>query len=246
MMYLPRICEHCINPSCVASCPSGAIYKRDEDGIVLVDQNLCRSWRLCVSGCPYKKTYYNWNSYKADKCTFCSPRIEEGLPTICSESCVGRLRYIGIVLYDADRVRQAAGVANNSDAYKGHLDIILNPNDEKIIKQAKKDGIPDSWIEAAKISPIYKMAVEWKIALPPHPEYRTLPMVWYIPPLSPVMKFYGEGCCLHPVFGVGLCLMLHGFHPNGNYNKSANVITDGMAAMSINRTTGHSMRANTF
>ncbi len=55
MMYLPRICEHCINPSCLSSCPSGAIYKRDEDGIVLVDEDACRSWRFCMSGCPYKK-----------------------------------------------------------------------------------------------------------------------------------------------------------------------------------------------
>ena len=46
MMYLPRICEHCINPSCVASCPSGAMYKREEDGIVLVDQEACRSLAL--------------------------------------------------------------------------------------------------------------------------------------------------------------------------------------------------------
>ncbi|HSC90580.1 MAG TPA: 4Fe-4S dicluster domain-containing protein, partial [Gaiellaceae bacterium] len=53
MFFLPRICEHCLNPSCVASCPSGAMYKRDEDGIVLVDQNKCRGWRYCVSGCPY-------------------------------------------------------------------------------------------------------------------------------------------------------------------------------------------------
>ncbi len=43
MFYLPRICEHCLNPSCVASCPSGAMYKREEDGIVLVDQ-LPRAW----------------------------------------------------------------------------------------------------------------------------------------------------------------------------------------------------------
>ncbi|MEE9381181.1 MAG: 4Fe-4S dicluster domain-containing protein, partial [Hyphomonadaceae bacterium] len=55
MMYLPRLCEHCLNPSCVASCPSGAIYKREEDGIVLIDQDKCRGWRMCVSGCPYKK-----------------------------------------------------------------------------------------------------------------------------------------------------------------------------------------------
>jgi Fe-S-cluster-containing dehydrogenase component len=62
MFYLPRICEHCLNPSCVASCPSGAMYKRAEDGIVLVDQDKCRGWRMCVSGCPYKKVYFNHRS----------------------------------------------------------------------------------------------------------------------------------------------------------------------------------------
>ena len=62
MMYLPRLCEHCLNPSCAASCPSGAIYKREEDGIVLIDQEKCRGWRMCVSGCPYKKIYYNWET----------------------------------------------------------------------------------------------------------------------------------------------------------------------------------------
>ena len=61
MMYLPRLCEHCLNPTCVAACPSGAIYKREEDGIVLIDQEKCRGWRMCVSGCPYKKIYYNWS-----------------------------------------------------------------------------------------------------------------------------------------------------------------------------------------
>ena len=95
MFYLPRICEHCLNPSCVASCPSGAMYKREEDGIVLVDQDRCRGWRMCVSGCPYKKVYFNHRTGKAEKCTFCFPRIEAGQPTICSETCVGRLRYLG-------------------------------------------------------------------------------------------------------------------------------------------------------
>lgn len=99
MFYLPRICEHCLNPSCVASCPSGAMYKRTEDGIVLVDQDRCRGWRMCVSGCPYKKVYFNHKTGKAEKCTLCYPRIEVGLPTVCSETCVGRLRYLGLVLY---------------------------------------------------------------------------------------------------------------------------------------------------
>ena len=84
MMYLPRLCEHCLNPTCVASCPSGSIYKREEDGIVLIDQDKCRGWRMCVSGCPYKKIYYNWKSGKAEKCIFCYPRIEAGQPTVCS------------------------------------------------------------------------------------------------------------------------------------------------------------------
>ena len=78
MLYLPRICEHCLNPSCVASCPSGAMYKREEDGIVLVDQEECRGWRFCVSGCPYKKVYFNCQTGKAEKCTLCYPRIEAG------------------------------------------------------------------------------------------------------------------------------------------------------------------------
>ncbi|WP_026962321.1 nitrate reductase subunit beta [Alicyclobacillus herbarius] len=187
MMYLPRICEHCLNPACVAACPSGAIYKRDEDGIVLVDQEACRGWRFCVSACPYKKVYFNWNTHKAEKCHFCYPRIEVGLPTVCSETCVGRIRYLGVVFYDADKVRAAASVPDEKDVYPAQLDVFLNPHDPDVIAAARAAGINDAWIDAAQRSPVYKMAVEWKVALPLHPEYRTLPMVWYVPPLSPLV-----------------------------------------------------------
>lgn len=194
MMYLPRICEHCVNPPCVSSCPSGAMYKREEDGVVLVDQNACRAWRYCVSSCPYKKVYFNWQTSKAEKCTLCFPRLEAGLPTICSETCVGRVRYLGVMLYDADRVKEAASVTNEKDLYEAQLSIFLNPHDPEVIAKAKEEGIPQAWIEAAQQSPIYKMIVDWKIALPLHPEYRTLPMVWYIPPLSPITNMIeGKG-----------------------------------------------------
>jgi nitrate reductase / nitrite oxidoreductase, beta subunit len=186
MMYLPRLCEHCLNPTCVASCPSGSIYKREEDGIVLVDQDKCRGWRMCVSGCPYKKIYYNWSTGKAEKCIFCYPRIEAGQPTVCSETCVGRIRYLGVLLYDADRIEEAASVEHDKNLYDAQLQIFLDPNDPAVIEQASADGVPDAWLAAAKNSPVYKMAVDWRVALPLHPEYRTLPMVWYIPPLSPV------------------------------------------------------------
>lgn len=194
MMYLPRICEHCVNPPCVSSCPSGAMYKRDEDGIVLVDQNACRSWRFCVSSCPYKKVYFNWQTNKAEKCTLCFPRIEQGLPTICSETCVGRIRYLGVMLYDADRVEDAASVTDEKQLYESQLGIFLDPHDPEVMAAAREAGIPGDWMEAARQSPIYKMAVEWKIALPLHPEYRTLPMVWYVPPLSPITNLVeGKG-----------------------------------------------------
>jgi nitrate reductase beta subunit len=193
MMYLPRLCEHCLNPACVASCPSGSIYKREEDGIVLIDQDKCRGWRMCISGCPYKKIYYNWQSGKAEKCTFCYPRIEAGQPTVCSETCVGRIRYLGVLLYDADRIQEAASVERDKDLYQAQLDIFLDPHDPEVIAQARLDGIPDNWLEAAKKSPVYRMAVDWKIALPLHPEYRTLPMVWYVPPLSPITSAVNAG-----------------------------------------------------
>ncbi|GMV30099.1 MAG: nitrate reductase subunit beta [Rhodanobacteraceae bacterium] len=193
MMYLPRLCEHCLNPACVASCPSGAIYKREEDGIVLIDQDKCRGWRMCVSACPYKKIYYNWKSGKSEKCIFCYPRIEMGEPTVCSETCVGRIRYLGVLLYDADRIEAAAGVANEKDLYPAHLDVFLDPHDPQIVAAARAEGIPDNWLDAARASPVYKLAIEWKLALPLHPEYRTLPMVWYVPPLSPIQSAADAG-----------------------------------------------------
>ncbi len=193
MMYLPRLCEHCLNPTCVASCPSGSIYKRAEDGIVLIDQDKCRGWRMCISGCPYKKIYYNWKSGKAEKCIFCYPRIEAGQPTVCSETCVGRIRYLGVLLYDADGIEAAASVPNEKDLYQAQLDLFLDPFDPEVRRQALADGIPENWLDAACNSPVYKMAVDWKIAFPLHPEYRTLPMVWYVPPLSPIQSAANSG-----------------------------------------------------
>jgi nitrate reductase beta subunit len=193
MMYLPRLCEHCLNPTCVASCPSGSIYKREEDGIVLIDQDKCRGWRMCVSGCPYKKIYYNWSSGKAEKCIFCYPRIEAGQPTVCSETCVGRIRYLGVLLYDADRIAEAASVEEPQQLYEAQLGLFLDPHSPEVQAQALADGVPDSWIEAARQSPVYKMAMDWRVALPLHPEYRTLPMVWYVPPLSPIQSAANAG-----------------------------------------------------
>jgi nitrate reductase beta subunit len=164
------------------------MYKREEDGIVLVDQNKCRGWRYCVSGCPYKKVYFNHRTGKAEKCTLCYPRIEVGQPTICSETCVGRIRYLGLVPYDADRVQEAASVPDERDLLAAQRDVFLDPEDPAVRAAARRDGIPDDWLDAARRSPICDLAMRWGVALPLHPEFRTLPMVWYVPPLSPVVS----------------------------------------------------------
>jgi nitrate reductase beta subunit len=112
---------------------------------------------------------------------------------VCSETCVGRIRYLGVLLYDADGIEAAAGTADPKDLYHEQLKLFLDPSDEKVIEQARKDGVPDNWLEAAKKSPVYRMAMDWKIAFPLHPEYRTLPMVWYVPPLSPISAAANSG-----------------------------------------------------
>ena len=126
-------------------------------------------------------------------CIFCYPRIEAGQPTVCSETCVGRIRYLGVLLYDADRIHEVASCENERELYEKQLEIFLDPFDPAVIAQARKDGVADSVIEAAQKSPVYKLAMDWKLAPPPHPEYRTLPMVWYVPPLSPIQNAAAEG-----------------------------------------------------
>jgi nitrate reductase / nitrite oxidoreductase, beta subunit len=108
--YLQRICNHCTYPACVAACPRHAIYKRPEDGIVLIDQERCRGYRKCVEACPYKKAMYRPTTRVSEKCVGCYPRIEGkdelcgGAPmeTRCMTSCVGQIRLQGLVKIDKD------------------------------------------------------------------------------------------------------------------------------------------------
>jgi nitrate reductase beta subunit len=95
MFYLARICNHCDSPACLAACPRKAIYKRDEDGIVLVDQQRCRGYRECVKACPYKKVFFNIISRASEKCIGCYPRVEQGDVALCVESCIGKIRMHG-------------------------------------------------------------------------------------------------------------------------------------------------------
>lgn len=95
MFYLARICNHCTYPACLAACPRKAIYKREEDGIVLIDQSRCRGYRECVKACPYKKVFFNMVTRISEKCIGCYPLIERGEQPRCVQTCIGKIRLQG-------------------------------------------------------------------------------------------------------------------------------------------------------
>lgn len=135
--YLHMGCMHCTYPACVEACPSHAIYKRD-DGIVLINQELCKGFKACIEACPYKRIFWNDQLRVAEKCIMCYPLIEQGHPPVCVTSCAGRAIFFG--------------------------------------------NIKDS------NTMVSKLVNKYKVALPLHPEYKTEPNIYYIPPIFTASK----------------------------------------------------------
>lgn len=106
MFYLPRICNHCTYPACLAACPRKAIYKRPEDGIVLIDQKRCRGYRECVRACPYKKSFYNNTTRISEKCIACYPKVENGEMAQCVTTCIGKIRLHGFKSSSPENARK--------------------------------------------------------------------------------------------------------------------------------------------
>lgn len=115
--FLPRLCNHCENPSCVPVCPTGATFKRN-DGIVLINQDICWGCGACVTACPYDARFINTETKTADKCTFCAHRIEQGLVPACVETCVGVARVFGDLNDKESEVHKL---------YSEHITNVLNP-----------------------------------------------------------------------------------------------------------------------
>ena len=159
--YLPRICNHCTYPACLEACPRKAIYKREEDGIVVLDQERCQGYRYCIKACPYKKIYFNEVTGKSEKCIFCYPRLEKGEVNACAAQCPGRLRFVGL-LDDPE-------------------------------------------------SPVYKLVLEYGVALPLFPEKGTQPNVFYVPPFNPPRRgAYGKSILEDPRLPLDYLVYLFG------------------------------------
>lgn len=93
-IFLPQLCNHCASPACIAVCPTGATFQR-QDGIVMVDDTICWGCGYCINACPYDKRFFNPITKVADKCNLCAHRLDQGLLPACVETCVGGARVCG-------------------------------------------------------------------------------------------------------------------------------------------------------
>ncbi len=93
--FLPRLCNHCNHPPCVSVCPTGATWKRAEDGIVVIDPDLCIGCKYCIQACPYDARFLNPVTGAADKCDFCLHRVSQGVEPACVEACPVGARIFG-------------------------------------------------------------------------------------------------------------------------------------------------------
>ena len=100
-VHFPRSCLHCETPDCVTVCPTGASYKRAEDGIVLVDEDKCIGCKLCSWACPYGAREYSAQRGVMQKCTLCVDRIYNETfdaydrQPACVMACPTRARHFG-------------------------------------------------------------------------------------------------------------------------------------------------------
>ena len=93
--FIPMPCMHCGKPACLAACPVGAITKRAEDGVVLINKDKCIGCRYCAWACPYGAPQYNAEARVMEKCTLCIHRTSKGLLPACVTTCIARTRFFG-------------------------------------------------------------------------------------------------------------------------------------------------------
>jgi len=158
---------------------------------VLVDQDKCRGWRMCISGWPDKKIYFNWKVRQGREVHLLLPRIEAA-----SHRVLGILRraasaYLGVILYDADRIEEAASVVDEKGTLRSAAEDFPRPTTRRSSLPHRAEGIRSLARICSEVAGL-QMAIDWKIAFPLHPEYRTLPMCVRAP-LSPIQAAAESG-----------------------------------------------------
>ena len=186
---MPHMCAHCLLPSCKSACQAGAVFKRRTDGMMIREVFLCQNHGSCREACPYGGMPGE-AGLPGPGCLYdmaFASRHQKPLLSLCPS----RVFLSGMILYDRDAVPQAAS-SRFEDLVEAQRRVILDPRDPEVVRAALHSGIAPSLLETISRSSFYRLAVEWRIALPLHPEWRTLPMIWVIPPLDPLTETGGQ------------------------------------------------------
>jgi Fe-S-cluster-containing dehydrogenase component len=103
-VFMP--CFHCEEPWCMYACPTSAIKKRAEDGIVYIDQSLCVGCKSCIYACPWGAPQFDVEKGKAVKCDYCKDRIDQGQKPACVSICISHCLSFGPANEVEDRRRR--------------------------------------------------------------------------------------------------------------------------------------------
>lgn len=136
MYFLPAMCQQCAEPSCVRVCPTGAIYKNEADGVVLLDTDKCIGCQSCNRACPYHVNTFSLSRNQMDKCTLCAESREKGGGPACVRNCSGKALHWGDLCDPESEVSRLLREAGEENVYALH-DYGNHPAARYILKNAK-------------------------------------------------------------------------------------------------------------
>ena len=165
-LHFPRSCLHCEEPACVTVCPTGASYKRAEDGIVLVDEDKCIGCKLCSWACPYGAREYSQVEGVMKKCTLCVDRIYNQYLDVaerepaCVQACPTRARHFGDLGDPESKVSQLVAVRGGIDlmpqlGYKP-VNQYLPPRPRRAGAAASQAAAPPEPLDTAALPPVLR------------------------------------------------------------------------------------------
>ena len=142
-VYFPRSCLHCEQPACVTVCPTGASHKRDDDGIVLVNQDTCIGCKLCSWACPYGAREYDSAEGVMKKCTLCVDRVydteldEDRRVPACVATCPAGARHFGDL---GDPASDVSKLVAGRGGYELMPELGYKPVNRYLPPRPRKDG----------------------------------------------------------------------------------------------------------
>ena len=140
MYFLPTMCQQCENPVCVRVCPSGAVYKSKEDGVVRIDRMKCIGCHSCNQECPYHANTFSEMRRSMDNCTLCSEARERGEEPACVRNCSGRALHFGDINDPDSEVSRLLKEAGEEHVFRLH-DYGNGPSTRYILKNAQWQDI---------------------------------------------------------------------------------------------------------